>query len=76
MVFALQSGRLISIAVALSLLFILVVAFVRYTRQARTDDDLRRAAERGGRDAKVCPDCASGVRLDAGVCRNCGYRFT
>jgi ribosomal protein L40E len=75
MVFALQTGRFVSVVIALLLLFILLGAFVRYTRKASTDDDLRRAAERGGRDAKVCPDCASAVSLDAGVCQHCGYKF-
>jgi membrane protein implicated in regulation of membrane protease activity len=74
-VFALSTGRYIAVGIAAVLLLILVLAFVAYTRRARREDDLRRAAERAGRSAKVCPDCASEVRLDAPACPHCGYRF-
>ena len=75
MVFALSTGRFISVAVALLLLLILVLAFVRYSSKARAGDPIRRAAERGGRDAKICPDCAAELPLDTRVCKHCGYEF-
>ena len=75
MIFALSTGRLISVAIGLLLLIFLVAAFMRYSRKARTEDGPRRAAQRRGQDAKVCPDCASAVSLDARICRRCGHRF-
>jgi hypothetical protein len=79
MVFALGAARYIAVGIAAVLLLIVVLAFMRYTRrghaQGGANDELRRAAVRAGKDAKVCPDCASEVALDAGVCRHCGYRF-
>lgn len=75
MVFALDTGRYIAVGVAVCLLLIIVLAFVAYTRRARRDDDLRRAAERAGQNAKICPDCASETRLEARACPHCGYTF-
>jgi hypothetical protein len=74
-VFALDTGRLVAVGIAVLLLLILMLAFVAYTRRARRDDDLRHAAERAGQDAKVCPDCASKIRLEARACPHCGYSF-
>jgi ribosomal protein L40E len=75
MVFALDTGRYIAVALAALLLLILVLAFVTYTRKARTDDGLLLAAKRAGKDTKVCPDCASEAPLEASVCRHCGFEF-
>jgi ribosomal protein L40E len=79
MVFAVDAARCIAVGIAAALLLILVLAFLRYTREGHgrggANDELRRAAVRAGKDTKVCPDCASDVSLDAGVCRHCGYRF-
>jgi hypothetical protein len=75
MLFALSSGRFVAVGIATALLLVLLLAFVTYSRRARRSDELRRAAERGGEDRKVCPDCASAVPLDVRVCRHCGYRF-
>jgi ribosomal protein L40E len=74
-VIAISTGRLAAVGVAVLLLLILAMAFMAYTRRARRDDDLRRAAERAGDDAKVCPDCASAIPLDARACQHCGYKF-
>ena len=29
----------------------------------------------GGPSTKICPDCAEKIKLDARVCRYCGYRY-
>jgi Uncharacterised protein family UPF0547 len=74
-VFALETGRLVAVGIAVLLLLVLVLAFVAYTRRARRDDGLRRAAERAGDETKVCPDCASEIAREARACQHCGYKF-
>ena len=79
MVLALNTGNWIAVGAAALLLVIALAAFVAYTRgghrQAGRGDALRRAAKRAGKDAKVCPSCASELPLDERDCRHCGFRF-
>jgi hypothetical protein len=77
MALAVDTAHYVQAGIAAVFLLLVVLAFVRYTRRGGrgAGDAHRRAAERAGADAKVCPGCAADAAREAPVCSHCGYEF-
>ena len=73
-VLGLGAPELIVIAVILAILAAAAVAVVWiFVALARRGD--ASSSSMPGQAQKKCPDCAEFVRMEARVCKHCGYRF-